>query len=175
MINVISEKQKGAALVISLILLLMLSLIGLAAMRSTTMQEKMSGAMADKNRAFQAAETALRTGEEKLENVVAPNFSDAGWYDYGDAQTRPDWKDKASDASEIGDGVITYSGSINWNNEPQYYIERLPPVVQEGGHGGSLSVGDGTAMEEYELFRVVARGFGNNSNSVVVVQSVYRR
>lgn len=160
---------------ISLILLLMLSLIGLAAMRSTSMQEKMSGAMTDKNEAFQASETALRAGESKLESVVAPNFSDPGWYDHGDSRTRPDWKTKASVSSELGDGVITYSGSIKWRNPPQYYIERLPPVLQQGGHGGSLSVGDGTAVEDYRLFRVVARGFGKNTNSVVVVESVYRR
>lgn len=167
--------QSGAALVISLILLLLVSLVGLAAMRSTSMQEKMAGAMGDKNQAFQAAEAALRAGEANVESVVAPDFSLAGWYDYGDGQTLPDWPANASDPSAIGGGVITYSGSIQWKNPPQYYIERLPAVVDEGGHNGSLSVGDGTAMEQYTLYKIVARGFGKSTNSVVVVESVYRR
>ena len=167
--------QKGAALVISLILLLLVSLVGLASMRSTSMQEKMSGAMGAKNQAFQAAETALRAGEAQVKAVVAPDFTQAGWYDYGDGQTLPAWPDNATDPSAIGGGVITYKGSIKWKNPPQYYIERLPAVVDQGGHNGSLSVGDGTAMERYVLYKVVARGFGKSTNSVAVVESVYRR
>ncbi|MDX1803891.1 MAG: PilX N-terminal domain-containing pilus assembly protein [Alcanivorax sp.] len=169
------EKQQGAALVIGLILLLIMTLLGITAMRGTTLQERMSGALKDKDIALQAAESALRDGEQQVETVVAPDFSVAGWYDSGDGVTRPDWKNNPDDPAETGDGgVIDYSGSIQWKHAPQYYIERLPAVTEDGA-SGSMALGDGSAKEEYSFFRVVARGFGNNGNTVTVLESTYRR
>ncbi len=61
--------QRGAALVVSLILLLVVTLIGISGMQSTVLQEKMSGNFKDKNSAFQAAEAALREGEAQAETL----------------------------------------------------------------------------------------------------------
>ena len=58
--------QRGVVMVISLIALLLLSLIGTTAMRSSTMQEKISGNLRDQDVAFQAAEAALHEAEAFL-------------------------------------------------------------------------------------------------------------
>lgn len=58
--------QSGMALVISLILLLLLTLISMSAMRMSGLEEKMAGNDRDRNLAFQAAESALRAGETKI-------------------------------------------------------------------------------------------------------------
>ena len=58
--------QRGTVLVVSLIFLVLLTLIGLAGMQTSTMQERMAGNMRDRAIAFQTTETALRVGEEWL-------------------------------------------------------------------------------------------------------------
>jgi Tfp pilus assembly protein PilX len=57
-----SRHQRGAALIVGLIMLLLLTLIGVAGMRDTLLQEKMAGNMRDREIALQAAESALRAG-----------------------------------------------------------------------------------------------------------------
>ena len=55
--------QRGAVLGIGLLFLLVMTLLGTALMQSTTMQERMAGGVQDRNRALQAAETALNVAE----------------------------------------------------------------------------------------------------------------
>jgi len=55
--------QRGSALIISLVILLVLTLIGITGMQTTVLEEKMSGNFRDKNIAFQAAESAMRDAE----------------------------------------------------------------------------------------------------------------
>lgn len=57
------SRQRGVALAVVLILLLVMTLLGLAAMRGTLMEERMSANLLDRSLAFQAAEAALREGE----------------------------------------------------------------------------------------------------------------
>lgn len=56
-------QQKGVALIISLILLVVITLMSLAGMQGTTLQERMSSNMYDRSLAMQAAEAALRAAE----------------------------------------------------------------------------------------------------------------
>ncbi|MDX1817842.1 MAG: PilX N-terminal domain-containing pilus assembly protein [Marinobacter sp.] len=51
--------QRGAALIISLIVLLVLTLIGVAGMNTSVMQERMAVNSQNSNRAFQAAESTV--------------------------------------------------------------------------------------------------------------------
>lgn len=53
-------RQRGAALVVGLVLLVVVTLVGVGAMQTTTLQEKMAGNLRDSNLSFQAAEAALR-------------------------------------------------------------------------------------------------------------------
>jgi type IV pilus assembly protein PilX len=61
--------QKGMALVVSLIFLLLLTLIGIASMQNATLQEKMAGSTQSRNASFQLAEAALRTGESAVQGI----------------------------------------------------------------------------------------------------------
>ena len=61
-----SRKQRGAALIISLLFLVMLTLLGVGAMTSTTLEEKMAGNARDYGVALQAGEAALRDAWEDL-------------------------------------------------------------------------------------------------------------
>ena len=170
------QRQQGAALLMGLVLLLIMTLLGISSMRSTTLQERMAGAMHDQNLALQAAESALRAGEKELVGTVTLDFTQTGWYDSNESEDRPDWKNNATDTTHVGKGVVTYEPDyVDWINFPQYFVERIPVVAADSSQGGSMALGDGTVNTEYDMYRIVARGFGNNTRSVVVVESTYRR
>ena len=58
-----SGRQQGASLLVVLILLLLMTIMGLAVLRGTTMEERMTANLYDRSLSFQAAESALRQGE----------------------------------------------------------------------------------------------------------------
>lgn len=53
------SRETGAALVVSLVILLILSVIGISALMGTALESKMAGNVQEMNRAFQAAETGI--------------------------------------------------------------------------------------------------------------------
>lgn len=59
----IVARQSGASLIVVLILLLVMTLLGLAVLGNTLLEERMSANMYDRSLGFQAAESALREGE----------------------------------------------------------------------------------------------------------------
>ncbi len=64
----LSGNQTGAVLVVSLIVLLVLTLLGVAGMNSSMMQERMAANAQHSNRAFQAAESAAGALMQQLMN-----------------------------------------------------------------------------------------------------------
>lgn len=54
------NKQRGAALMVALMFLVVLTMLGLAAVRATTQQTRMAAAMQFQSSAFHAAESAVR-------------------------------------------------------------------------------------------------------------------
>ena len=66
----ISRNQRGAALVVGLLLLLALTLIGVTNMGMNSMELRMASNAQNKAHAFQAAETGLEAG------IVATDFND---------------------------------------------------------------------------------------------------
>ena len=61
-----ARRQRGSILLVSLIILLLLTILGVTALNNVTMEERMAGNLRDGNLAFQAAEAALRAGENWL-------------------------------------------------------------------------------------------------------------
>lgn len=59
-------RQSGSALIISLIILLLVTILGVSSMQSTTMQERMTGNTRQSHLSFHAAEAGLRTIESLL-------------------------------------------------------------------------------------------------------------
>ncbi len=57
--HVSARHQQGISLLVVLVLLLVMSVLGIAVLRSSAMQERMSANMVDRNEAVQAAETGL--------------------------------------------------------------------------------------------------------------------
>lgn len=159
-------RESGAALVVSLVLLLVLTVLGVASMRTTTLQERMAGNLRDGNLAFQSAEAALREGEEFLEQATIPPFTGSGGLlqrqtDAGLASfwTTFGWEANSQLATERQDTA----------GRPRYVIEELPAVP---GEGDSVAFG---ALPEVGFYRITARGIGGTTDAIVILQSTYRR
>lgn len=158
--------QAGAALILSLILLLLMTIIGVTAAKVTTQNEKMAGNMRDRELAFQAAESALRDAEASLTVAVLASFNGSnGLYQASTPQKWEvvDW----SNASE----VIAFSGTAlqDVTAQPTYIIEEMEPVL---GGAGSLEAG---TPQQTDYYRVTARGIGGTDTAVVLLQSIYKR
>lgn len=71
------RKERGAALIIGLVMMLLLTMIGVSAMQGTGMQDKMTANMRDSEMAFQNSELALRYVErgflQSLDNIEKGN------------------------------------------------------------------------------------------------------
>lgn len=169
-----SRRQRGTALVVSLIFLVLMTLLGTSSMKTVTMQEKMSGSMRDWQLGFQSAEAAVRAGEDFLYNTVSlPEFNDANGYYQKNSDNRPDW---AADLPSDGNGYIAYPNEIaGVAQQPRYFIEILSTARPAG-----TSTETGTELEHNYLFRITAVGYGGAlgedgaPRSAVVLSSVYR-
>lgn len=62
--NMQIKNQTGAALIISMIILVLMTLLGLSSIRTSSLEEKMTANLRDQELAFQAAEIALRDAEK---------------------------------------------------------------------------------------------------------------
>ena len=62
------DNQRGWVLVVGLVILVMLTILSMALMKTTRLEEKMAGATRDMNLSFQAAETALRAAETFIDS-----------------------------------------------------------------------------------------------------------
>ncbi len=165
------QHQGGAALIVALIFLLVMTVIGTTAMRAATMQERMAGNIRDVNLAFQAAEGALREAEDFLLNVaMLPNFNDSNGFYEVNSPVRPDWR--ADPLAAGGGGFIEYGGTIaGAARPPRYFIEQLSAVtVRPAG----TETETGTPLEEIFYFRVTAVGFGGDETTSAVLSTVFR-
>jgi type IV pilus assembly protein PilX len=60
--------QQGAALFVSLMMLILVTILGVTGVRLVSLEEKMAGNSYDRNLAFQSAEAALRVAEKYVED-----------------------------------------------------------------------------------------------------------
>lgn len=65
-------KQRGAVLLISLVMLLIITLLAVSSMREVTLEERIVGNQRNQQAAFNGAESALREGEKRLTLRIEP-------------------------------------------------------------------------------------------------------
>ncbi len=166
-------KQGGAALIVALAFMLILSIIGVAAMQNATMQERMAGNSKDVNIAFQAAEIAVRHAEATLPDLKPLDFDGSeGAYlscpdpdDDRQACQSPDWNDYDSKGWVLIDGKLSAV-----SRQPEFIIEQIAGVDDPTA---SLDADKTVSLKGY--YRVTARGFGLNERSMVVLETTYKR
>lgn len=167
-----SRQQTGAVLIVGLIFLLVMTMLGLTAMQTTTLEEKMSGNMRDRSVAFQAAELALRVGEDVV--FSGPPSSGNGVYD---VQTNPapdetveaNWN-TAGNYMAWPAGVLqlpttsrNYQAYPALNEQPKFWVETRP---------GRSPLEASTPRET--VYTITARSTGASGTAPVTLQSTVR-
>jgi type IV pilus assembly protein PilX len=116
--------QRGVALVVALILLIVITLVGLAAVSGTIMQNKMASNQYDRQIAFQNAASALRVASSRLLNhpdEIARNCRAGGVVCLPNPFTDPNLsKDDVHSVTTTDFTVNTVA-----TGQPQYVIESL--------------------------------------------------
>lgn len=172
-------RQRGATLVTVMILLLVMTLLGVASVRSTLLQERMSAATYDRNLAFQAAESGLVEGEQlAATRPAAPSSGCAsGVCAPPAAGAAPRW----SDASFWASGSNTLEAAAALSDagdvpvaQPRYFLELVADFVpldpKDCTTGVDLSVNFCEGRER--RYRVTSRSQADG-RAAVILQSIF--
>lgn len=173
-------RQRGAVLIVSLLLLLVMTLLGLGASQSTRMQERMAGNQRDVELALQGAEAALRAAEDLLPSDAAIDL----------CSTRGSICNAYLENTLVNTSTqvaldLARQGDDWWNQWSQQHplaasltqLERPPQFVNErvARMRDTLSEGDPSIKVVREYYRSTARSRGLTNTAQVVVQSTYGR
>jgi len=167
------KQQRGATLIIAMVLLVIITLISVSAMQQSAVEEKMSNNFHDHELAFQAAESALIEGQNWLLALgseptpvdtcgAQPCVLTLSPTQYAEEQTAAWWQSAANTA------VITSTAINNVASQPRYYIEFYRFVPDSPGVGQGIPTG-------VHFYRVSARGVGKNASTQVIIQSTVAR
>lgn len=178
------NRERGVALVVGMVLLVVATLLGLAGIRGTTLQERMSTNMYDRSLAMQAAEAALRAAEAAI--TANPNVG----VDCSPASatlcpvvptntfngTSAQWTNVPTafrTNSGLSDGIAQFHIQFRGqgNTEDELGLGSSANAAQYGGGGGSPTA---------NFYRVTARSqdptaAGLAERSVVVLSTTVRR
>ena len=166
-------RESGAAMVIALVMLLVLTLLATASARMTLMEERMTGNTQDRNIAFQAAEASLRAGEGLAQLPLLPVFDNnaSGLYEATLPGADPRW---STVTWGLASSVLVYDelddapGALA-DASASYIVEQLPPVPEPGETLKIKEIEDGT------YYRVTSRGVGVAGTATVTLQSTFKR
>jgi type IV pilus assembly protein PilX len=187
------KRQRGAVLIVSLIMLVLLTLISISSMNSTIMQELMAANEHEYAVSFAAAESAVRSGESWLGNLnltVKPEI-DASCKDEDPPCTF--WVSPTSGLwNSGGSGPAYYHGDNTgswWQDhgiifdqvnglslpvvsaQPRYVTEELSPPYKISR---SLKHDSGDYNFEY-FYQITGRGTARGDISTIIVQTTYGR
>ena len=163
--------QRGVALITSLILLVIMTLLGLAAIRGITQEERMAGHSYSRSLDFQGSESALRTIEELVESnkptpasgcsIVSGLLSCAPPI----ATDTPRWLE--TDTTKFNSWTNLNAVGSTLAVTPQYFVEFL-------GTGFPCDPSDNINNLNCKRYRVTARSRDNSDGRAsVMLQSVY--
>ncbi|MGR8918545.1 MAG: pilus assembly PilX family protein [Gammaproteobacteria bacterium] len=159
-------RQTGAALIVALILLMVMTLLGVSTVRTTVTGERMAGHFFNKQASFDAAEAALRDGEDAATAIAlfAPTDGTDGIY-LPNPTGAQRWEDSAT-VWETRTG--TALGGVA--QQPSYIAEYLGGVPRDDN---CLLDSDASTNQDCwrYAYRVSGRGWGANTNAVSVTQS----
>lgn len=151
-----SRSQRGMALFVSLIFLLLLTIVGLAGMQSASLQEKMAGNVKLKNESFQFAEAGLRAGE----SYIASPDNEASLANCA-ACLGAECDMPSISAPVVGSGVCNV-----WHQAGSsvYRIQKL------GESSAAMNVPAGESVTLYRVIAVASKG-----NATTALESIYAR
>ena len=192
------NKQHGAALVVCLIVLLVMSIIGVTSVSNSTIQQRMAFNLQQQQLAENAAEHALRAAETYISNSIESQADlQAFWQDgnrgsnffmlvlEGAQQDDPSLIWDFSDVSlwNSGSGIAAPGLAADvTSQDPRYVIEYVgwskEPILISGGTGNTRQIGvpsqQNRSLNFRYKFRITAIGWGVDPNAYSILQSTYQ-
>jgi type IV pilus assembly protein PilX len=183
----IGLRERGSALIITMLLLVAMATIGFAAMNSSNLQERIAGNERDRGIAFSAAESALRNAEDYLRSLpVLPVFDPTvtpGHYRMNQIA--------ALTAAIPSAGTLAPNATVDviseevWASDAAIGFMKTTGIVY-GSLKSAPAIEDLTAAQQPRVIfeempasapypttiRITAVGWGNNGG-IVVLQSYY--
>ncbi|HJR72151.1 MAG TPA: PilX N-terminal domain-containing pilus assembly protein [Luteimonas sp.] len=161
--------QRGVSLIVVLVLLLIVTLLGLASLRGTLMEERMSANLFDRSIGFQTAEAALREGEALAQNEPLSNYPSSGCNSKGlCSQPDPAAKERWLDSSFTGWKKATATNVDT--SAPEFFIETMG-MAPSWPRCDSEMPQNPNCMKP--RFRVTARTTPQAERASVLLQSTY--
>lgn len=159
-----AAQQRGMVLLVSLIMLLLITMIGISSMYNATLQEKMANSVQTRNTTFQSAEAALRAGENA---VAATGYTLTACSTTTNCASPP-----AADYNGVTSAGVYGTAGITWvavGTTGFYGVQFLGTV---SGLRGSTS-----ASQTSNLYRITAIGFTSAAatNPRTVLESMYAK
>lgn len=192
------RRQQGVALIVALILLVVITVIGLAAIRTSTLQEKMAGNTFDRAQAFQVAEATMQFASATiLPPAAAPNPATYQANAYTNCANNPCLDNPANDPNvpaaawtlpPTATNAAAGTGSIVtlYGNNPSYIIQYMGACSVDGGGNFQFTNdennqgGGGSLKATGQCYRITARSStpGNGAppqdRAQVTLQAIFR-
>jgi len=182
-LSIVRKTQQGVALIVALLLLILIAIVGLAAIRGTVIQQRMASNSYDRELAFQAAEAALRVGASNITiNTTTSTFMNCGTG--GVVCLANPFNDSNVGASNITTLTTAQYQGTSAAAQPQFVIQYLGSWVsssQGTGYGQSANANQYGAQGvsvSTPYYRVTARSADPSvvgNRAVVTLQVVVKQ
>lgn len=179
--------QRGVALVVALILLVLITLVGLAAVHGTFLEQKMSSSFYDRQVAFQSAEAALREADVLITanpTVISRNCQAGGVVCLPNPFNDPNLPAGAIHTVATGTAAGDYTAGAAANSQPQFVVENMGNWVDQntntgfGQTGNSRNYGVQGASGTAVYYRITARSGDPavvGDRAVVTIQAIVKQ
>jgi type IV pilus assembly protein PilX len=183
------DRQRGVALITSLLLLIVVTIMALSMFRNYGIQERIAGNTRDKQRAFNAAVSAQQYAESALVSGALPspgvctgivssitgqlctnplvNVTAAPWaigvtytpFTSNSINGVPNVVNAVKATADVYDSSMVLTKSASYYAAPVFYVTDLGPNKDPSAPG--------------EVYQIDALGYGGTANTVAVVESTY--
>lgn len=165
--------QRGAVLIISLVVLTVLTIVVLSANRGVVVQERMTAAIRESNITFQAAESGLVEAEIFVDAIPGLGvFRDDG---AGGLYSQNSGPADYSDPAIWAPGITQLATETAPGYETRYFVEYIGQAEIEGAEEISVDFSYGQAEDVLlvQVFRVVVRSVGPNGQPERIIAGYY--
>jgi type IV pilus assembly protein PilX len=185
------SSQHGFVLAMALVFLLLLTIVGISAMSTTSLEEKMAHNIKDKTLSLQAAESALVLVERSLAveggisiatlTPTVPSSTDGLHNNTQGTPTEPAWRivDWLATSGDFRVYPARPDGSSGGTalkfvaQQPRYIVEQVS-LRQACDPNERISLPEDEADQCFS-FRITARGVGGTNSAVTFVQGTYNK
>ncbi|KAG9571810.1 hypothetical protein KCV01_g19357, partial [Aureobasidium melanogenum] len=191
----VPSRQRGVVLITALIFLLLITILAISASGTSLLQQKLAGGLRNAQLAEWSAESALRGAEWRLwqassdpsTRMVCGTSSLANCFPYTPTpnatvlafRTATGWvTDGGTSYAPVDYRTASGDGTFGLKNNPVYMVEDLGPELppnagvqaESGATGGR---GTGYTNTNRHVYRITARGMGNNENAIRVLETTF--